>query len=59
MLNAKFSVKQYHMRKQYDFGLETARTRTKFDSFKNKFIKLWNNFDDRLKFYDCNPCVCV
>lgn len=37
------------MRRQYDFCVETARIKTKFDYFKIKGITLWNNIDDSMK----------
>ena len=38
-----------------DFYVETARTKTKFNSFKIKGITLWNQIDDSLKLKKSMP----
>ena len=55
MFKAKSSIQRYNMRKQYDFHVETARTKTKFNSFKIKGITLWNQIDDSLKLKKSMP----
>ena len=55
MFKAKSSIQRYNMKQQYDFYVETARTKTKFDSFKIKGITLWHKIDESLKLKKCMP----